>query len=138
MKDVKSEVKTVTAIQPQLASGESTAINGTTIDRLGYEGGVYACQIGNTSGAPTKFGITFKVQEKSGETDWVDVSGKTYTVSGETVASQSIASGEINVDFRGRARYTRLVATPTFTGGSSPGVEVGAVLVLGEAQVTPV
>jgi hypothetical protein len=137
MKDIKSEVKVLTAILPQVASGESVAINGFTIDRLGYEGGVYSCLVGNTSGAPTTFGVTFKVQEKSGETDWVDVSGMTYIISGETVAQQGRLSGEINIDFKGCARKTRLVATPNFNGGSSPKVEIGAVLVLGEAQVEP-
>ena len=139
MKDVASEVKVVTAIQPQTASGESTAINGITVDRLGYEGAVVACQVGNAGGdvAPTRFGVTFKVQYKSGETDWVDVSGKTLTVSGETVASGATAGGEINVDLKGCARYVRVVATPTFTAGTNPNLDICSTIVLGEAQVGP-
>jgi hypothetical protein len=139
MKDAASEVKVVTAIQPQTASGESVDINGITIDRLGYEGAVFACQIGNAGGdvAPTRFGVTFKVQHKSGETDWVDVAGKTFTVSGETVASESTVGGEINVDLKGCARYVRAVVTPTFTAGTNPNLDICSTVVLGEAQVGP-
>lgn len=139
MKDVASEVKVVTAIQPQTASGESVAIEGITIDRLGYEGAIVTCQIGNAGGdvAPTKFGVTFKIQHKSGETDWVDVAGKTFNVSGESDASDSTVGGEINVDLKGCARYVRAVATPTFTGGTNPTLEICSTLVLGEAVVGP-
>jgi hypothetical protein len=136
--NITEQVKTVTALQVQVASGESVAINGFTIDRIGYHGGIYACQIGNASGDPVSFGVNFRVQEKSGETDWVNVSGMSLSVSGETLASENKLTGEINMDFKGCGRYTRLVATPNFNGGSSPKVEIGAVLVLGEAQVLPV
>jgi hypothetical protein len=138
MDNITEQVKAVTAIQVQVASGESVAINGFTIDRLGYDGGIYACQIGNAIGTPTSFGVNFKAQEKSGETDWVDVSGMTLTVSGETLASENTLTGEININFKGCGRYTRLVATPNFNGGTNPKVEIGAVLVLGEAQVYPI
>lgn len=138
MKDISTEVKTLTAILPQVASGESVAINGFPIDRLGYEGAVVGCLIGNTSGDPTKFGVTFKMQHNSGEEDWADVAGYTYTVSGESTVNQARLSGEINVNLKGFARNVRVVVTPTFTGGSSPSIEIGAVIVLGEAQVQPV
>ncbi len=138
MRDIAHEVATKTAIFPQVASGEATAIDGITIDRNGFYGAIFAVGLGNTSGAPTRFGITFKVQQKSGETDWVDVSGKSITFSGETVANQGRLSGEINVDLKSLARYIRCVATPTFTAGTTPKVEIAATVVLGEASVEPV
>jgi hypothetical protein len=144
MKDCASEIKTLTAIKSQVASGEATAINGNTIDKLGFESGVFALQVGDTTGTPTRFGITFKVQESSGETaaaiatNWADVSGMTKTYSGETVATQGDLGGEINVDFKPLGRYVRCVATPTFTAGSSPKINIGAVVVLGEAKVVPI
>lgn len=136
MKFTGSEVKTLTAIMPQVASGEATAINGPDIDRRGYQSAVVACQLGNASGTPTRFGATFKVQHKSGESAWADVASQSYTFSGETVATMNNI-GEIDIDLRGCGEYVRCVATPTFTGGSSPKIELGAVIVLGEAEVGP-
>jgi hypothetical protein len=136
MKYTGSEVKSLTAIMPQVASGEAAAINGPTIDRMGYQSAVVACQVGNSSGTPTRFGVTFKVQHKSGESAWADIASQTYTFSGETVATQN-AIGEIDVDLRGCGRYVRCVATPTFTAGSTPLIQIGAIIVLGEAEVGP-
>jgi len=144
MKDLASEVKTLTAIKSQVASGEATAINGYTIDKLGFESAIFALEVGDTTGTPTRFGVTFKIQESSGESavavaaNWADVSGMSKTYSGETVATQGDLGGEINVDLKPLGRYVRAVATPTFTAGSSPKINLGAVVVLGEAKVTPV
>ncbi len=103
-----------------------------------------AVQLGDTTGTPTTFGASFKVQQSSGETaaaiasNWSDVSGMSITFSGETTANQGRLSGEINLDLKPLGRYVRCVATPNFNGGSSPKVNLGAVIVLGEARVTPV
>ena len=56
MKEVGADVKGLMAITPQVASGESTDINGITIDRLGCESGVFCVEVGNVSGTPTSFG----------------------------------------------------------------------------------
>lgn len=144
MKDLASEIKTLNAIKTQVASGESTAINGYQIDRKGFESAICAVQLGDTTGTPTTFGAIFKVQQSSGESaaaiasNWSDVSGMSITFSGETVANQGRLSGEINLDLKPLGRYIRVVATPNFNGGSSPKVALGAVVVLGEARITPV
>ena len=138
MRNLGSEVKaSYVAIQPQVLSGEATAVNGPSINRRGYKGAVLVCQVGNTTGTPTRFGVTFKAQERSGETDWVDISSATKTFSGETVATQN-AQYDVNIDLKGVAVDIRAVCTPTFTAGSSPKIEVAAAWVLGEASVEPV
>lgn len=137
MKDVASEVKTLTAIKPQVASGEATAINGVTIDRKGCNSGVFSVAVGDSTGTPTRFGITFKVQSKSGEESWADASGQTKTFSGET----SVTSNQqymLPSDFRALGRYVRLAATPTFTAGTNPNIQIAAVVVVGEASVAPI
>ena len=137
MKDVASEVKTLTAIKPQVASGEGAAIDGYTINRKGCSSGVFSVQVGDASGTPTRFGITFKVQHKSGEESWADASGQTKTFSGET----SVTTNQqymIASDFRALGRYVKLVGTPTFTDGSSPKIQIAATVVVGEADVVPV
>ena len=137
MKEVGAEVKGLMAIKPQVASGEVTDINGITIDRLGCESGVFGVEVGDATGTPTRFGVTFRVQNKSGSESWANVSGMSYTFSGETVASEN-AHHDIDVDFRTLGRYVRLVANPTFTAGSSPAVQIAAVCIIGQAAVTPI
>lgn len=131
--DLASSVKAVTALEPQLLSGEGSAVYGPSIDRLGYGGAVIAVQSGTPSGSPSNVGIVVKLQDKSGEIDWADVSGATTTISGESVPHIH----ELDQDLKSLQRYVRTVATPHFTGGSSPKIEVAAVCVLGEARVYP-
>ncbi len=144
MKDLASEIKTLTAIKTQVASGESVSINGYQIDRLGFESAIVAVQLGDTTGSPTTFGATFTVQHSSGETaaaintNWANISGASMVFSGETSANQARLSGEININLKPYGRYIRAVAKPNFNGGSTPKVSLGAVVVLGEARVTPV
>jgi hypothetical protein len=133
MNDLAGSVKTVTAIQPQIASGEQSAIYGPWIDRKGYEASVFSVQVGTASGSPSDVGVVFKLQTKSGEVDSADVSGATTTISGETIPHQH----EIDQDLKSLDRYIRAVATPHFTGGSSPKIEIAGTCVLGEPKVIP-
>jgi len=133
MKDVASEVLTYRGIQSQVASGESTAINGFTINRRGFYSAICRVEVGNTSGTPTRFGVTFQIQEKSGESAWADVTDALKTFSGESVATQA-QQYEIPVDLRSREEYIRVKATPTFTAGSSPAIEIAANWILGESD----
>jgi hypothetical protein len=137
MKDLASEVITYRGIQVQAASGEATTINGFTIDRRGFETAICHVEIGNTTGAPTRFGVTFQVQERSGETDWVNVSGVSKEFSGATTAVIHQQKEAIAVDLRSLGRDVRVNATPTFTAGTTPTVEIAAYWVLGGANVMP-
>jgi hypothetical protein len=132
--DLASNIKTVAALQPQLLSGEGAAVYGPAIDRKGYEAAVIAVQSGTPSGSPANVGIVVKMQTKSGETDWVDVADMTTTISGE---GQIPHIDEIDYDLKSSSRYIRAVATPHFTEGSSPKIELAATCVLGEPRVKP-
>lgn len=131
--DLAESIKTVEAIAPQTASGEAAAIYGPWIDRLGYEGAVIAVQAGTSSGSPSNVGVVFKMQQKSGEVDSADVADMTVTISGETTP----LAKELDYDLKSSQRYIRTVATPHFTGGSSPKIEVAAICILGEPRVKP-
>lgn len=133
MEDLASSVKTITGLQAQLFSGE-TAVYGPKIDRLGYDAAVFSLQTGTPSGSPSVVGVTAKLQTMSGETDWVDISGASTIISGESIPHQH----EINQDLKSQSRYIRMVATPHFTGGSSPKIEAAATCVLGEPRIMPV
>jgi hypothetical protein len=132
--DLGSVINTKIALQSQLLSGEATAVYGPSIDRLGYEGAVVSVVSGTPSGSPSNVGIVVKLQHKSGEVDWVDVSAATTTISGEAVPHKH----EIEQPLNSIYRYIRAVATPHFTGGSSPKIEVAAVCVLGGAKIEPI
>ena len=132
--DLASSIKTVTALEAQILSGEGAAVYGPRIDRLNYEASVISVQTGIGSGSPANVGVVVKMQHMSGETDWTDVSGMTTTISGEgAIAHQN----EIDYDLKSSFRYIRAVATPHFTAGSSPKIEIAATCVLGEPTVYP-
>jgi hypothetical protein len=119
------------AVSPQSASAGS--INGVAIDRLGYSSASFAVITGAVTGSPSAQTVDAKIQE-------ADASGGTYTdVSGATVSITDADSiGEINVDLSGLKRYIRIVLTVSFTGGTSPAIEVASNCALGEAQYNPV
>ncbi len=125
--NLNDNVKTVKGIAPQAAS---TAVNGNGIDRSGYNYAVVACETGATTGTPTSTSVAFKVQDSADNTTFADVSSATVTIA-------DAAHGEVNVDLRGLRQYIRVVATPTFVGGTSPTVQISASVVLGDAVVRP-
>jgi hypothetical protein len=132
--DLASSIKSVTALQAQVLSGEAAAVYGPKIDRLGYEAAVISVQTGTPSGSPSNVGVVVKMQSMSGEVDWADVTSQTTTISGEALPHQH----EIDYDLKSSERYIRAVATPHFTGGSAPKIELAATCVLGEPRVMPV
>ena len=112
----------------------STAENGTSIDRLGFESCIVGVGVGATSGSPTSFTVDAKVQDSAdGSTGWADITGAAMT---QIVSTNSV--GKIALDLRGAKRYIRVVVTPGFTGGTSPDVLVSAVASLAEPQEKPV
>lgn len=131
--DLASSIKSVTALQAQIISGEGSAVYGPKIDRLGYEAAVIAVQTGTASGSPSNVGVVVKMQSMSGEVDWEDIASQTTTISGEALPHIH----EIDLDLKPVERYIRAVATPHFTGGSSPKIELAATCILGEPRVMP-
>ncbi len=119
--------KTVKGIAPQALSA---AVNGTGIDRSGFNFTVVACETGATTGTPTTTSVAYKIQDSADNVTFTDVAGA-------TVAIADAAHGEINLDLRPLRQYVRVVATPTFTGGTSPTVQAAASVTLGDAVVLP-
>ncbi len=115
----------VSAVNPQSAA--AGAVNGNTVDRTGFTSGKLIVQTGATSGAPTAFTVDVKLQESADGSTWSDVSP---AVTVPTVSTaDSVAS--VDIDLSGLLNNVRAVATVGFTGGTSPAVNVGSVLVLG-------
>lgn len=129
--NIGAHVRTKRAVSPQAAS---EAVNGTVIDRDGFGSCQLAVTTGAASGSPTGISVAAKLQHSdtddgNGMEDFDDVVIEPVTA----INSEA----RVNADLAGAKRYVRVVVTPTLTGGSSPEVEVAAVLVLGGATELP-
>lgn len=118
------------AISPQALSG-TTAANGTGIDRSGYDSLKIIGSTGASTGTPSSFTVTFKLQDSADNSTFTDVSGQSFTI---TAVNDE---NTLNVNLIGLNQYVRVVMTPAFSGGSSPTVLAAAALTLGGAAVLP-
>lgn len=130
VRDIGAYIKAVTGIEPQADDG-AAQVDGATVDRSGYYSLVAHCQTGAVTGAPTALSVEFKVQESDDGTTWSDIPGASVTL---TAGS---ASGEIDVNLQTAKKNVRVVANSTFTGGTSPTVQVASAVILGGAEVLP-
>lgn len=130
VRDIGAYIKAVSGIAPRADDG-TAQVDGNTIDRSGYFSLVAHCQTGAVTGAPTAVSVEFKVQESDDGTTWTDVPGASVTL---TAAD---SSGEIDVNLETAKKNVRVVANSTFTGGTSPTVEIASAVILGGAEVLP-
>lgn len=121
-------------ISPQAPTSSGTAIKGSAIDRLGYGSAVLSVAAGASSGSPSSFSVAGKIQHSDTTTDgdFTDFTGGAIT---PITAVDTLA--KVNVDLTGAKRYIRAVVTPTYVGGSSPYVFVGAQVVLAGSSNPP-
>jgi hypothetical protein len=120
-----------------LAAG---VLNGAAIDRQGYESMRVHASTGATTGTPTSFTATFKVQHSDdGSTGWVDYApggaGATSAEVGVIVAINSETSK--NYVLAGAKRYIRVVCTAAFVAGTAPTVVVSSTVALGGSRAVP-
>jgi len=110
------------------------AATSTAVDTLGYGDGVAVISVGAATGAPDSFAVNAKLQESvdAAFTSPVDIAGAAITAI--TTAGKT---AEIPFTRQQRAaslRYIRALVTPTFVGGSSPAIGIGATIVLGNPE----
>lgn len=127
--DYGAELDAKIGIAPQAASA---AVNGTGIDATQYDGGVVACQVGAVTGTPTSYSVAFKVQDSPDNSTWTDAND----ADGNAVTASLTAAGiaKLRIDAGRLNQYVRVVATPSFTGGTSPTVLVSASALLGDKK----
>jgi len=124
------------ALQPQALSGSSD-VNGIEIDTqaVGQKARMaqFLFAVGAATGTPSAVSINFRLQHTAttgsgyadfADTDVVESLGKALTAVN--------TSNTINVELAGTKRFVRIVATPTFTGGTSPTIQATASARLGE------
>lgn len=132
--NLRGEVKVVQAL---LASRDEAggAYASAAIDRLGFGAVKAIYAVGAASGAPTGQSLPCKLQESDTTTagDFTDLaSGGSFT----TLTANDTSSIK-TWDLRPRKRYIRFVATPDFTGGTSPAQQISVVAVLGDPDTLP-
>lgn len=121
------------SLNPQAISG-SSAVNGSGVDTKNYRDAMAVIRTGATSGAPDSFSIAGKVQDSADNSSFADVTGLTFTA----ITAVS-TTGLLRLNLMGdQRRYLRIVVTPTFSGGTSPSVELFGVILLGNAVFNPV
>jgi hypothetical protein len=118
------QIKPVEALPSQVLAGSA---NGTDIDRFKYNVGEAVINIG---ASPTGT-LDVKLQESAtgGGAGYTDVTAAQMAQFGGPTFAQITIAGTYRktMDFRGLARFVRLV----YTGASTPNFKIGSVMVLG-------
>lgn len=132
------DIKVITSVKPQSITG-SSAVNGASVDTLGTDNAKIHAYAVAASGSPSAATLAVKLQESSDGTGsgagaWGDALDNTGVVIGFTLdvhAADGFSAARIEGLGLNRKRYLRVVATPTFTGGSSPAIVANAEIVFG-------
>ena len=132
MHDIYDNVVGLRSVDPVALSG-TTAVKGVAVDTEGYQTLMLLVNIGAATGSPSSFTVDVKVQTSATTTDgdFADLS-PAVAIAQQTAGSVIVplrvtASAGLTANGGGALkRYLRAVATPSFSGGSSPTVPVSA------------
>lgn len=129
MRDLKSNIKRVSALAPQSATA---AVNGAGVDRAGFESVVVSFNCGAIGGTTPSF--TLEVQESDDNTTFTAVADKDLQGAEPTITASN--AGVVNLGYAGVKRYIRPVVKTV--SGTSPTLLVEASVVLGHPRSRPV
>jgi hypothetical protein len=132
------DIRVATSVKPQSLTG-STPANGLSVDTLGYDNAKVHAYAVTASGSPSAATVAVKLQEStdgtgSGGGAWADALDNTGTVIGFTLtvnAADAFNAARIEGLNLNRKRFLRVVATPAFTGGTSPAISTYAEITFG-------
>jgi len=133
--DIGAFVDPDIGVSPQAPTASGTAIKGSAIDRTGFDSCVLAVFTGVDAGTPDSFSVAGKLQHSDTTTDgdFSDLTGASVTA----ITAENTLS-EVDVNLADAKRYIRAVVTPTYVGGSTPSVHLGALVIKGGARNPPV
>jgi hypothetical protein len=138
---VGAEIAPRTGLAPQALSGSSD-VNGTGIDRLGFNSCKLVAKTGATTGTPTSFTVAVRLQHSdavgSGYTDFTPSVPNPGGTGAITPLAAANAIRDRSIDLKTAKRFIRAVATPAFVGGTSPTVLADVSVILGGADVLPI
>lgn len=130
-RDLKNNMAAHKSIAAGANQSGDGATNGTSVDCQDDSNDPVVqavVEVGAVTGTPTSFTATFKLQESDDESDWSDCNG-----ADNAVISAASTSGIVRA-LRSK-RYTRVVSTLDFTGGTTPAADIGATILLRKRSV---
>lgn len=128
MRDLKSNIKGVTSLQPQSLTA---AANGAGVDLKGHDSAAVHFHNGAVGGTSPSF--TFAVQESDDNSTFTDVAAAQLNGTAPVVTTSNV--GVTVVGYMGNKRYLRAIAK-TVT-GTSPTLLSSASVVLGHPANAP-
>lgn len=133
-RDLGNTIVTSVTITPQtIGATGNTYVEGTGVDRLGYESVVFVLSTNKTAGVPTGLTITAKIQESSDNSTFTDIT----SASGTHVITNSATHVDVEIaDATTTKRYIRGYVSGAYTGGT-PITTVDGVLILGSPKNYP-
>lgn len=135
-RNIGSVVKAVQSVRPQAAAA---SVNGVSIDRLAHNmplSAVLYTALGASSGAPTSFTVTPKVQDSADNSTFADYLPDGVHVAADAALAAVNTDSNFAVNLSSARRYVRVVHTVAFVGGTSPTILTAGVLVLaGEQEI---
>lgn len=122
------------------AAKSAGTVNGTGIDRkpkggTGFDSAKLIVNNGATSGSPTSFTNTCKVQDSADNSSFSDYTPPTGSAQVVNSTASSVAEGEVDLSMA--RRYVRVVETIAFVGGTAPTLLANASLVGFGTDETP-
>lgn len=130
MQNIHYSVKPVASL---VANQTAATVNGTGIDRLGYDDIELVVANGAATGTPTSYSIDVKLQESDDNSTFTDITGAAIT---QITANNTLRNIKVGNAYL-KKRYIRTVTVVAFVGGTTPAVATAVEVLLGLPQVQP-
>lgn len=116
------------------AAQTAGAVNGASIDALGYGSLDLFFSVGATTGSPTSFTVDAAIQDSDDGTTFAAITAATASIAQVTAIN---TDRRLSLDLSLIRRYVRVVSTVAFVGGTTPAALICSVPVLGGAVIKP-
>jgi hypothetical protein len=126
--------------QAGVTGSNLTAVAGASIDRQGYESGVYNVIYKTTLTNAKTLTLAAEYQESANNSDWdaaVDIVTAELLGAGTTGGSTITGVYEYDINLSEKKRYIKFNLTPTLSATSADVAIIGASVVLGGADKLP-
>jgi len=118
-----------------IGSGTTEAtVEGTGVDRRGYESAVFVFHNAQPTGTPTGVTISYYIEESADNSTFTAVASP---AEGHHHITNSATLTEVSCELESLDRYVRACMQCLFQGGSGPAVAVSAAVILGMKNILP-
>lgn len=115
------------------------ATDGKLIDRQGFLSAVLGAEVTAINGNPES--VSLNVEVLTGDSaDGTDLALTTdpLVIMGDAGDIYGLGLYNVDIDLVGCKRYVKLVPTPVFSGGTTPGISADYAVALGDNNIQPV